>query len=53
MEMKLWGKNDLLQKLSMTERRGARASFKLSRKLPFIKKASLTLSGDDESKGKE
>ncbi len=43
-----------VQKLSVTERRGARASFKLSRKLPFIKKTSLTLSGEnDESKGKK
>ena len=36
----------------MNEKRGARASFKLSRKLPFIKKSSLTLSGEaDDSKG--
>ena len=42
------------QKLSTsTEKRGARASFKLSKKLPFIKKVgkSATADGTEDGKG--
>ncbi|XP_064393850.1 disks large 1 tumor suppressor protein-like [Halichondria panicea] len=42
------------RKLSTNEKRGARASFKLSRKLPFIKKVGATPSTDlDDSKSEE
>ena len=47
----------LLQKLSLNDKRGARASFKLSRKLPFIKKvealASSPGSSEEPKEGEE
>jgi len=40
------------QKLSASEKRGARSSFKLSRKIPFIKKREASpADGSDEPKG--
>lgn len=40
------------QKLSVTtEKRGARTSFKLSKKLPFIKKVDKSATSDDDGKG--
>ena len=40
------------QKLSTTtEKRGPRASFKLSKKLPFIKKVDKSTASDDDGKG--
>ena len=41
-----------LQKLSVGEKRGPRASFKLSRKLPFIKKKDVSTEEPEETKCK-
>ena len=39
-----------MQKLSVGEKRGPRASFKLSRKLPFIKKRDISSEEPEEMK---
>lgn len=39
-----------MQKLSVGEKRGPRASFKLSRKLPFIKKRDVLSEEPEEAK---
>ena len=39
-----------MQKLSVGEKRGPRASFKLSRKLPFIKKRDISSEEPEETK---
>ena len=41
-----------IQKLSVGEKRGPRASFKLSRKLPFIKKRDIASEEPEEAKRK-